>query len=89
MNEELQIAAAEYVLGTLPADERARLAAQLASDPALRDAVRWWQNRLSGLDAAIAPEAVPASVWRGIESAMGSASAEPEAGRGGCPLPCP
>jgi len=69
MNEELDTAAAEYVLGTLPADERARLAARLAADPELRAAVRRWQARLAPLDAT-APSAQPsAGLWNAIERA--------------------
>ena len=40
MNEELDIAAAEYVLGTLSAEERADFAQRLEREPALREAVR-------------------------------------------------
>ena len=39
MNEELDIAAAEYVLGTLSAEERADFAQRLEREPALREAV--------------------------------------------------
>jgi anti-sigma-K factor RskA len=67
MNEELDIAAAEYVLGTLPADERALFVARLGSDPALQEAVRRWQAHLAPLDAAVPAENPPAGVWRAIE----------------------
>ena len=75
MNDELDIAAAEYVLGTLPADERASFAGRLADDPELREAVRRWQARFGPLDDGAAAETPPAGVWRAIERAAGSASA--------------
>jgi anti-sigma-K factor RskA len=69
MNEELDIAAAEYVLGTLPADERARLAIRLRTEPELRDAVLWWQARFAPLDDTAEAQIPPAAVWQAIERA--------------------
>jgi anti-sigma-K factor RskA len=74
MSEELDNAAAEYVLGTLPADERARFAERLKSDPALRAAVTQLQSRLFPLDAAAAPETPRPEVWREIERLTGGAT---------------
>ena len=76
MNDELQNDAAEYVLGTLPADERARFAARLETDPSLREAVRDWQRRLAPLDETAPEEAPPPRAWRAIEQAT-SAGARP------------
>jgi anti-sigma-K factor RskA len=71
MNAETQNDAAEYVLGTLPADERTRFAERLKSDAALAATVRELQRRLSPLDAT-APETTPrAEVWRAVEEATG------------------
>jgi anti-sigma-K factor RskA len=69
MSDEEEIEAAEYVLGTLPADERARFAARLERDPELREAVRRWEARLSALDESATPEAPPAELWRRIDAA--------------------
>ena len=75
MNDELDIAAAEYVLGTLPAHERGAFAARLAAEPELREAVAKWQARLAPLDAGAAAEEPRPEVWRGIErAAFGSAA---------------
>jgi anti-sigma-K factor RskA len=71
MSEELEIAAAEYALGTLPADERARLEERIQNDAALREAVRRWQSRLAPLDDTIAAEAPRPEIWRAIEQATG------------------
>jgi anti-sigma-K factor RskA len=58
--------AAEYVLGTLPADERAACELRLGRDPALAAAVRFWEDRLTGLaEAEPAIEPRP-HVWSGI-----------------------
>jgi anti-sigma-K factor RskA len=70
MNEELDIEAGEYVLGTLPADERAAFASRLETDPALQTAVRLWQERLALLDQSAPPVTPRAEVWRAIESAI-------------------
>jgi len=72
MNEELDIAAAEYVLGTLPAAERARFASRLAAEPELRDAVRFWGARFFPLDEAVPPEAPPLELWGAIERQTGA-----------------
>ncbi len=79
MSEELDIEAAEYVLGPLPADERARFAARLDRDPALREAVTAWQARLAPLDETAAAETPRAEVWRRIERAIsgGAEAASP------------
>jgi anti-sigma-K factor RskA len=74
MSEERDLDAAEYVLGTLPADERARLAERLRSDAALRQDVRAWQARLAPLDDAAKPEMPPASLWQSIERATAEAT---------------
>jgi len=67
MSEELDNAAAEYVLGTLPADERARFAERLRSDGALRAEVSRLQARLSPLDNLAAPTTPRPEVWANIE----------------------
>ena len=69
MTEELENVAAEYVLGTLPADERARFALRLQSEPELRAAVQAWHARLAPLDEAAPPQMPSPAVWQGIERA--------------------
>ena len=80
MNEERDIEAAEYVLGTLPADERARLVRDMQRDPELKAAVAAWQSRLSPLDASAPAAALPAHLWQAIERATRSAGAADGAG---------
>ena len=72
MTEEAEIAAAEYVLGTLPAEERARFAERLDQDRELRAAVKLWQARLSPLDDITAEEALDPALWQAIERSIAS-----------------
>lgn len=82
MSEELDNDAAEYVLGTLPADERARFAQRLKSDGALRAQVNRLQARLAPLDDLAPPTQPRPEVWANIErqtlrSAAANVAAEP------------
>jgi anti-sigma-K factor RskA len=62
--------AAEYVVGSLDAREAAAVAAALATDPALREAVEGWEARLAPLQALATPEAPPPDLWARIEAAL-------------------
>lgn len=62
--------AAEYVLGTLEADERSQLASQRLTDPKLEEIVTAWELELSPLIDLI-PDATPSSaVFLKITSAI-------------------
>lgn len=63
--------AAEYVLGTLDAGERAAFEAWLASDPALAAEVAEWQRRLAPLNDETAPVEPPAGVYDKILERIG------------------
>ncbi|TVR09140.1 MAG: hypothetical protein EA385_08150 [Salinarimonadaceae bacterium] len=68
MTEDFSDKAAEYVLGTLDADERRAFEARLLVDAGLRQEVAFWRERLRAI-ADGAPEIrPPARVWRNIES---------------------
>jgi anti-sigma factor ChrR (cupin superfamily) len=77
--------AGEYVLGTLDAEDRARFAAQLSSDPALQQQVEAWERRLEGLESSTAPVEPPVGLWDKIEAALDAAVAPVtlRAGQGG------
>ena len=60
--------AAEYVAGLLRGPARRRFEALLPAHPALRGAVRAWQDRLMPLTAAITPQVPSPEVWRRIET---------------------
>ncbi len=73
--EEKSAWAGEYVLGTLSADERRRIEAAMAADAELAAAVRYWEEQLVGLTAAVPSEAPPPELWDRIERATGNATA--------------
>jgi len=62
--------ASEYVLGTLRGPARRRFQALLSAHPALRSAVRRWEEQLAPLAGSVAPVAPPASAWTGIENRL-------------------
>lgn len=61
--DEIQFQAAEYVLGTLDAEELAQFEAQLATNPQVRAAVAAWQQRLTPLALRVADVAPPPDIW--------------------------
>jgi len=58
--------AAEYVLGTLRGNARARLARAAAADPAVARAIADWERRLCGLADAVPAVAPSPAVWEAI-----------------------
>jgi len=68
--EEAEALAAEYVLGTLDAESRARFANDLARDAGLQALVADWEKRLSPLAESVEPVRPSASVWSAIEAAL-------------------
>jgi anti-sigma-K factor RskA len=68
--EDRTVASAEYVLGTLSGAEREAFLAQLARDPALQSEVGYWQDRLLGLAARVAPVEPSREVWDRVEAAL-------------------
>ena len=72
--------AAEYVAGLLRGPARRRFETLLPAHPALRGAVRAWQDRLMPLTAAIEPQTPSPDVWKRIEARIhGAAQATPHA----------
>jgi anti-sigma-K factor RskA len=68
--------AAEYVLGTLDADERLGAQALMAADSRFAEMVRAWERRLGELTALIASVEPPPHTWERIKAAVApSASA--------------
>lgn len=62
--------AAEYVLGTLGAQERREFERRLSQEPALRTEVEVWEQRLGGLAAEVKPVDPPQHVLARIEVAL-------------------
>jgi anti-sigma-K factor RskA len=55
LSEDRETLAAEFVLGTLDASERAQVQALLVSDAEFAARVRYWEGRLGSLLTAVAP----------------------------------
>ncbi len=64
---DLEMLAAEYVLGVLDSGEMDAVLTQARADPALGAALSRWEARLSPLATAIAPVAPPPALWQRIE----------------------
>ncbi len=71
-DEEKDALAAEYVLGTLAADERANAEGQITSDPAFAELVRQWERRLGELNVMVEAVEPPPQVWDRIKSGLGT-----------------
>jgi anti-sigma-K factor RskA len=71
--------AGEFVLGTLPADERREFLRRLAREPAAVDAVLAWQERLAPLALAIEPIEPPQGLEQRVMEAIGIVPARPVA----------
>lgn len=71
--------AAGYVAGTLRGPARRRFEALLPAHPALRTAVRAWQDRLMPLTATLAPLPPPPQVWQRIQARIGGTPAPVQA----------
>ncbi len=75
-DRDLDLLAAEYVLGSLEGDERREAERLLAADPAFGRAVEAWQQRLTPLAALVSPATPPEEIWRRIEASTGGGSAD-------------
>jgi anti-sigma-K factor RskA len=63
--------AAEYVLGTLDADERARVEAMMPGDKDFTAMVRAWEHRLGALNQMVGSVEPRPEVWDRIKAAIG------------------
>jgi anti-sigma-K factor RskA len=70
MDEDVDGFAAEYVLGTLNADERAEADALKLVDPGFAAKIREWERRLGELNVLVAPVEPPAMVWDRIKAGL-------------------
>jgi len=61
------VLAAEHVLGVLAAAERRSVERRLAREPALASKVAYWEELLSALTDAVAPQPPPIDAWSRIE----------------------
>jgi anti-sigma-K factor RskA len=73
MDEDRDGFAAEYVLGTLDAEERAQADALMLVDQDFASKVRQWERRLGELNLLVAPIEPPAPVWDRIKAGLADA----------------
>ena len=69
------LAAAEYVLGTLPPDQARALEALAMADPAVAASLRAWEARFAPLAAVVPPVPPPRDLWRRLALATGTEDA--------------
>jgi len=72
MDEDKDGFAAEYVLGTLDAEERAQADALILVDAAFAASVARWERRLGELNVLVAPVEPPAPLWERIKAGLAS-----------------
>ena len=71
--------AAEYVLGTLSADEREHAEALLTLDPGFAASVRMWERRLGELNVMVEAVEPPPELWDKIVAELGAVEPSSEA----------
>lgn len=81
-NEDLDALAAEYVLGTLAADERIHADTLITTDPGFARIVHQWERRLGELNAVVEEVEPPPELWDNIKSGMSARSPRDEVGAG-------
>lgn len=69
--EDIDLLAAEYVLGVLEEPERGAVVRRADSDDRLNSAIQSWELRLAPLAAIVPPVPPPASLWPRIEASCG------------------
>src|SRR5262245_19782280 len=82
-DDDLSALAAEYVLGTLEADERTRANVLLDVDHGFRGLVRVWERRFGELHLMVEPVEPDGKTWQRIKNKLNSAEAPP------APAPAP
>lgn len=71
--------AGEYVLGSLPEDQRRAVIQRLETDEELASWVTYWENRLVPLCDAVTPMPVPDAVWTRISDSIAPDHTSPAA----------
>jgi anti-sigma-K factor RskA len=69
-HDDDNLKAAEYVLGVMPADERASFARQIEADRTLRTAVAFWENHFAVFTDGVNSVSPPPEVWQRLERRM-------------------
>jgi anti-sigma factor ChrR (cupin superfamily) len=79
-DEETDLLAADYVLGTLDAEQRRRVARALGEDERLRLAVEAWERRLSDLETGVLPITPPSGLRARVLAAIDQRAETPANG---------
>lgn len=74
--DDPDLAAAEYVLGTLPAAQARAMEALALADPGVAGQIEGWQVRLAPLAALAVPRRPPPELWRRLALAAGIEDAQ-------------
>jgi len=80
IDERLEEQIADYALGLLEGEELEAFVRLMKDEPAVREQVQQWQNRLQPMADALQEQAPPADVWQNIQGKLGfeQATTEPE-----------
>lgn len=73
-NAQLDLIAAQYVLGTLSYSARQRFQSLMQQQPALCQLTYAWERRLNPLASLVEPEIVPTHVWTQIDAKLNQLS---------------
>ena len=74
---DIDMLAAEYVLGTLPAGECAAVALRQTHEKALAAAIAAWEQRLAPLAEAVPPQEAPSRIWQRIAARIDGLASAP------------
>jgi anti-sigma-K factor RskA len=77
-DEDQELLAAEYVLGTLDAEERAQAQALIGINPAFAAVVRYWEQRLGELHLMVETVEPSDAVWQRIKRTIAVPEFAPE-----------
>ncbi len=78
-DDDMDALAAEYVLGTLSAEERNHAEGLLLIDPGFEAAVRQWERRLGELNVMVEAVEPRAELWKNIKAEIGTDKSGDEA----------
>ena len=68
--QDKELDAAEYVIGTLSAVERAAFEVLIAQDKDTQKDVAFWERSFGALNASVSPETPPKNMWSRIEKSL-------------------
>jgi anti-sigma-K factor RskA len=80
-DDDKEALAAEYVLGTLSADERGQAEALLSIDPRFEEVVRQWERRLGELNVMVEAVEPSPQLWERVKARVDGLAAAAHAGQ--------